>query len=125
MILNEVARAADPALAAKLAENSSYLCFELIAGKKPYCGLNANSAEDGEFVGVFIEVEVIGHSGGFLPRVNNVESDIYDSVRDRGYAAVGMKTCKDAAGMNVINNLLHIRIDYFPPELRAEKEVAL
>ena len=46
---------------------------------------------------------------------------LFDAVKNLVYTSVGVKTCQYTLAVNVIHDFFHVRINYLPPEIRAEQ----
>ena len=55
VLLDEVGGADDPALAAELAEDAADLSLQLLAAHEADSVLHADTAQNGEFVGIFFQ----------------------------------------------------------------------
>jgi hypothetical protein len=97
VILDEMGGTADPAFSAQEGEDTADFRFQFVLRQKPDRGLYTDAAEDGEFVRVFVQPQIVGHPCAFLPRMHHIEADFGNAVGDLGNASVGMEADKCAA----------------------------
>ena len=125
MVLHQMAGADQPPLAAEQTEHPTDLGLQLVAGHEAYGVLDADPAQNGELVGVFLQIRIVGHTRPLLPGMDHVKAQIHQPVGHLHDTAVGVETTQAPAGVDMIHHLLEVGVDDPPPQLGAEHEILL
>ena len=80
MLLDEMGCATDPAFSLQCSEDTADLLFLFLSGQNADGRLDTDATQNGEFIGILFQVQVLGHTCVLLPGMHHIKAQLSDTV---------------------------------------------